>query len=1521
VRRLACIAALLLVLASTGCGLTLTGLGIGAAAIFGADDSTTVVNAPSTVLAVPEARSVPRAVSLRLRVVDAEGDEVAILVEYARVDGDTGALATTFTAALVVSTTPAASAPPGTAAGSLHASERGVVTDLASSSSGVEHVVVWDASTADLPGGAFEAEVRYTIVDPTSLAALSDAVTFRMTIGNDPPAVSLAVEGGGAVRGNATLGFRLSDSTLDRCRIEVEFALADAPTAFSAAAIVVGAVDELASSATLTGAPIQSVAWRTDAPPPGGVGRTNQPLVIVRVTPVDEHEGVDPARSRGASVTTTVRIANNLPPAVRPDAVNPFREAGSPVPIEYTLFDEDLDLVDLAVEVRVGADPYRPATERPIGRGARELSEGNAALASGPFPDGRPHAFIWDMLADVPEAGQPVRLRFTPRDAFGTGVPVEIGPLPIAPSKPLDLEPGREPGTADLTLGVIDDDLGTPALLGVVGDRLAMQSIALPGDVGYGLGFQERLEVRAFQSGTPLGGGDATRILTLEDLDFGGTFQAVLFMNRSQPAARFEVLSAQFLNPAFPVLETIVELAPPPDVFSIVDAVTGDFDDDESDDIAVLFRVEDAGANTHGCRLWVYPRGADEFRSPVEVTARADFLGRWAAFDAPPGAALLASDLDGDGDQDLVACFSPAIGPERGRATLVAARNDRAPLASFADVRSLEDPALVRGSTSPSDLGDVVALGTADLDGDGAREVLVSAQSGTIFATRRTRVYGPSAAGGLERRDVEAADRGEGRYLATIDVEGDGTDEVVLAAEQLDLEGAGADLFRLVPVTGGAGLVTEVRLYDVGEPETAIADVFAAIALDLDQDAAIDLAILSEDEAGGRVLVLLANDGLGSPTGARRLTTPVGMERLFATDLEGDGDLDLVAPHPAASNVFRNPRPLGVRPLPVPLFDGSSGFEGFVQHRLADLDGDGRRDIVAYTDSTSSIVTLRATSDGPPEEPRFLPEQPVGLSFSFTTLRRDPFHGRESVALYDDAPGFLVHLVEAGVGPGGAPAAPVLVSATGLSASLAVIAADLDADGRDDLILLDGDFTTGNAIKAALRRADGGFAPAVTIVPGVFVATLDVADVDGDGATDAAFLLGDEQTVEVLRGVPGSATMTGAAPLTRTATLDLGFTVRTVGLVDATGDGRLDVCVYYFDGYVGVVPQREDGSFDMADLIDGVEASCGFFSVTFNRARLAGVDVDGDGRGEVVVVSEEYDPCRDAVDLAVVTATVRPDGTLSVGRLPALSSFFGPDLDRIGPPVLLDPDGDGRDNLLVPITTLTGGLGPAGSALVDIRPGPAGSLSVRLAKELLPKIIDAGDATGDGSADIVSVTVGDDLVLGAAIERRGADARFLSALTGGSVSATASPITGARVEVPAGARRADRTLALIVGRRLDLPRAAGAVVVAGVADRTLAPASPPVAILPETETLTADATIDLPLDLRAPALAPLAAEADATLAARITIHRFEREALRGRGRVVTLPGPVAVVTDPASGARVVRFQASRFGVYQAAIAR
>ena len=271
-----------------------------------------------------------------------------------------------------------------------------------------------------------------------------------------------------------------------------------------------------------------------------------------------------------------------------------------------------------------------------------------------------------------------------------------------------------------------------------------------------------------------------------------------------------------------------------------------------------------------------------------------------------------------------------------------------------------------RGDSAPSQGGfPEVALG--DVNGDGLRDMVTSATRGDRISVWTQSADGTFAVGG---ESLTSDDLSGPQSIALGDVDGDG---------RLDIVSVGRFSGIVLWFAGGeGGVFGDAALVDVDAVGAATLSSPADVAVgDLDRDGRLDLAVAAH--RGDEIWILMQGEGPGAfrpeivelPDGTR----PVALELV---DLDGDGVTEILVAGHGAPSLFVLREIDGVyRPI-----DLSSNVEGHGLSSVssADVDADGRIDLVVGSPSSGAIEVLRATgADG------FAPARVLGR----TDLRAD----------------------------------------------------------------------------------------------------------------------------------------------------------------------------------------------------------------------------------------------------------------------------------------------------------------------------------------------------------------------------------------------------------------------------------------------------------------------------------------------------------------------------------------------------
>ena len=333
-----------------------------------------------------------------------------------------------------------------------------------------------------------------------------------------------------------------------------------------------------------------------------------------------------------------------------------------------------------------------------------------------------------------------------------------------------------------------------------------------------------------------------------------------------------------------------------------------------------------------------------------------------------------------------------------------------------------------------------------------------------------------------------------------------------------------------VKVDDGSGSFVRVRDIGVGDAPHSVH------TSDLDGDGDIDIVVANRDLY---TVSILRNDGGLSFVRVSDISVGSWPVSVHTSDLDGDGDIDIVVAnlYSYTVSILRNDGGLsfvrvgdiGVGNLPSSVY-------------TSDLDGDGDVDIIVANASSNAVSILR--NDG-------------GLSF--------------------------VRIGDIGVGSG----------------SSSVHTSDLDGDGDIDIVANWGSNTV------SILRNDGGlnFVKVSDISVGTRPWSVHTSDLDGD--RDIDIVVAGSYTALVLRN-------DGGLNFIRVSDISVGARPRSVHASDLDGDGDIDIVVANEDlNTVSIF--RNDGSLSFVKVSD-INVGSEPYSVYTS-------DLDGDGDVDIVVAN------------------------------------------------------------------------------------------------------------------------------------------------------------------------------------------------------------------------------------------------------------------------------------------------------------
>ena len=621
-------------------------------------------------------------------------------------------------------------------------------------------------------------------------------------------------------------------------------------------------------------------------------------------------------------------------------------------------------------------------------------------------------------------------------------------------------------------------------------------------------------------------------------------------------------------------------------------------------------------------------------------------------------------------------------------------------------------PSSIGGAASTTS---VAGLAAADLDGDGDLDV-VSANSGadsaTIFFQDANHQF-PLVPDVTVKGVPILAKMTQPVAVVAADLDRDGDTDIAVANHGSN------NLIYAKQAPPGSFSVQLVSLGGITGPTDLV-------AADLNGDRRIDLACSND---GSNNLAIYFQSGLGtfptSPSALLGNATTLGASGIDAGDLDGDGDVDLVASFRTTNNlgIFLQTAAGTFPATPSQLLNKTKQTDGAEAVRLADVDRDGRLDIVS-ANRTGNCVTVflqAAAAGGFSMTPTYTLASSGGpVSPSHVAVGDVNGDGGIDVVATSATDALVVFLRDPITGSFASE--PLFVHGAGsVLGPVFTLVDDLDGDGQIDLASAN---QTGNDISLFFQLGGRSFAgQSPDVVLGSAVETPDVhavavADLDGDGDLDLAGADSGDGSVSIYLQLAPAVFATRASQR-------LGGDAATAGAAaiaaaDLSGDGRVDLVTANRGAKtLTAYLQRLDGTFPAtADFVLG-----GGSLVDPDAVALA--DLDGDGDVDIA--------CADFGSNRVALFHRAPDGSFPA----APDALLGSSAATKGPAMLLaaDLDGDGRIDLVTANTTgnnLTIFFQqPSGAfhALPDLTLGATGQTDG-------PVVVAAGDLNGDGNLDL-----------------------------------------------------------------------------------------------------------------------------------------------------------------------------------------
>jgi hypothetical protein len=489
------------------------------------------------------------------------------------------------------------------------------------------------------------------------------------------------------------------------------------------------------------------------------------------------------------------------------------------------------------------------------------------------------------------------------------------------------------------------------------------------------------------------------------------------------------------------------------------------------------------------------------------------------------------------------------------------------------------------------------------------------------------------------------------------------------------------------------------------------------VTADFDADGKLDLAVVSAQlsSVGSPVggVEIFFGDGFGEfprerpyPTGNGTVELPTS---LAVADFNNDGKPDLVVGdeyYQSVTVLINN----GLNSKGVLHFKGYYQVQGIADLvAAADIDGDGKADLITAGLGGTSVSVRRGNGDGTFGAAA---SYSVGYAASFLTTADLNGDGRDDILVASADSGKISVLL--GQANGSLGSADSYTVGAG-PRSIAV--ADFNGDSKADLAVAN---SMGNTLSVLLGNGDGTFQTGVTLAVGADPRSVAVADFNSDGKADLVAANFGDNTLSVFLGRGNGTFRVGP-------TLETGPGPFALLTADWLVDGRPDIAVLQWNDQVRVFAGHGTQYFTPGNVYDIV--------------RRVPRDSDGDGYFDQAIITADFNG-DGKPDLAAVNATRN-----------AISVRLG-----VGDGTLADAIEVAYPSGVAPISMVAGDFDNDGK--IDLITGTSGSLSWLRGKgdgtfhapatysfptsELdgteypyVPLELAVGDINGDGHSDLV----------------------------------------------------------------------------------------------------------------------------------------------------------------------------------------
>ena len=478
----------------------------------------------------------------------------------------------------------------------------------------------------------------------------------------------------------------------------------------------------------------------------------------------------------------------------------------------------------------------------------------------------------------------------------------------------------------------------------------------------------------------------------------------------------------------------------------------------------------------------------------------------------------------------------------------------------------------------------------------------------------------------------------------------------------------------------GAGGIGPAPNFSIAESFPAVSAIYSVAVADLNSDGKVDLVGANFNSNSVSVLLNATLPGAAIPTFAVQQAFATGTQPRSVTtaDINGDGKPDVIVAN-ASDHTVSVLLNLTAPGASIPVFASQQVFateptSGAFKVEAADLNGDGRPDLVAVNyagDSISVLINTTAAGAGTP---------------SFSVPQQ-----------------FVV-----GIAP----------------TSIAV--ADMNGDGKPDLAVAHAiDSITVLLNMTVTGSLTASFANQPPLATGSFPGSVSAFDVNGDGKQDLAVANYNDRTVSVF--LNESASGNNALEFSTERTFDLNYFPQSIKSTDINGDGKLDLVVSGSDRVATILINITPPGSMTPSFASHAEFPWSTGFTLFTSFSVNTADINGDGKPDLVSGNVFAPEIAVVLNITAAGAAVPRFATqhvFSAGSRP--STVVASDIDGDGKLDLVSAGYNGSAVSVLVNSTQPGAAIPAFAGEQTFGVGSFSSAAT------------AADLNGDGKLDLIA---------------------------------------------------------------------------------------------------------------------------------------------------------------------------------------